>query len=528
MLFLGGQSCRPTGPSGAHGPTSSASLTRGDSLYLSPARLAPVRSYIRRSWRLLSRSHADLAAAATDSKIPHVAGQPWPVYFPPTENKADLERTLRTAMNPATWREIVLTPLPDPADTLVNHGLLYLPHPYVVPGDRFNEMYGWDSYFIVLGLLRDLDLTRAKGMADNFIYAVTHYGKVLNANRTYYLTRSQPPFLSETVRAVYGSIRDRAWLAATIPALDSTYRFWTTEPHLAGTTGLSRYFDAGSGPAPEVESGERDAAGRSHYDRVRAYYKSHDATDGYRIEDFYLRAEDRLTELFYKGDRSMRESGFDPSDRFGRFGVDVIHYAPVCLNSLLFQMEQDLAAIHIELGHPEESARWVARSDSRKNAMNRLLWDEQSGLYLDYNFQVGQRRNYPFATTFFPLWAGAASPQQAHRIQQNLRLFERPGGIVTSTTTSGSQWDAPFGWAPLQLMAVQGLRRYGHAADASRIANAWLSLVVKEFEQHQTIVEKYDVVRRESEVEAEIRYGYAANQVGFGWTNGVFLELLAR
>jgi alpha,alpha-trehalase len=159
--------------------------------------------------------------------------------------------------------------------------------------------------------------------------------------------------------------------------------------------------------------------------------------------------------------------------------------------------------------------------------MDRFLWDEAAGLYLDYDFDTGKRRAYPFATTFYPLWAGAASPAQAGRVARSLSLLEAKGGLLTSTTASGSQWDAPFGWAPLQLVAVDGLRRYGHDDDASRLAAKFVGLVTRDFERTGTIVEKYDVERGASDVAGGIRFGYAANQVGFGWTNGVYLELLA-
>jgi alpha,alpha-trehalase len=207
--------------------------------------------------------------------------------------------------------------------------------------------------------------------------------------------------------------------------------------------------------------------------------------------------------------------------------VDVVHYAPVCLNALLFRMEQDAAEIAEELGEPDAAWLWRARARARRAAIDRGLWDEAAGLYFDYDFRRGQRRDYPFATTFFPLWAGAASPEQAARVRANLHLFEAPGGLLTSTRVTGHQWDAPFGWAPLQLVAVEGLRRYGFDADADRLSRKFLALVVKEFDEHGVILEKYDVERRESDVSADIRFGYDSNEIGFGWTNAVFLELLA-
>jgi alpha,alpha-trehalase len=275
-----------------------------------------------------------------------------------------------------------------------------------------------------------------------------------------------------------------------------------------------------------VLSDEKDEAGRTHYDRAREYYRTHAIAD-YDEELYYDRRRDRLTDLFYKGDRSMRESGFDPSSRFGALNVDVIHYAPVCLNTLLYMMEDDAARIMDTLGDAKAAQVWRTRAQARRDRINKLLWDEKSGQYRDYNFRTRRLRQYDFATTFYPLWAGIATPAQAKRVRGNLARFEAPGGLLTSTEVTGNQWDAPFGWAPLQMIAVAGLRRYDFDEDADRLAAKFIATVAKEFDEHGTIVEKYDVRRRESDVAADIKFGYSANQIGFGWTNGVVLELLA-
>jgi alpha,alpha-trehalase len=224
----------------------------------------------------------------------------------------------------------------------------------------------------------------------------------------------------------------------------------------------------------------------------------------------------------------MRESGFDPSNRFGPFNIDIIHYNPVCLNSLLYLMETDTATILKTLGRAREAGVWTRRAAARRQAINRLMWDEQDGLYYDYNFVGGRVRRYPFATTFYPLWVGIASRAQAARVVANLARFEGAGGLQTSTNVSGSQWDAPFGWAPLQMIAVEGLRRYGYNREADRITANFLSLILKEFNQHNTIVEKYDVLRRESEIKGGLKFGYDYNVIGFGWTNAAFTELYAQ
>ncbi len=493
-----------------------------------PQEIADVRAYIKAGWHTLTRSNADLLSALPDPKMEHRPGDPWPLYISSNENPDSARARLSRSLSPAALQQVdlrVLPPRGTPAYLKTDPGLLYLPHPYVVPGGRFNEMYGWDSYFIQVGLLRDGEIALAKNMADNFIYEIEHYGTILNANRTYYLSRSQPPFLTAMILGVYAQTQDRAWLRSTLPAIDTLYNYWTTGEHLAGETGLSRYFDFGNGPAPEVISDERDEAGRTHYDRVAAFFAETVVRD-YDESMYYDSLSGRLTPLFYKGDRTMRESGFDPSNKYGPFNADIIHYAPVALNALLYRMEAEAADVHRLLGNASESAMWLARAERRAALIDRYLWDDASGLYLDYDFQTGERRCYPFATTFYPLWVGLASDEQAGRVAKNLYRFEAPGGVMTSTNISGSQWDAPFGWAPLQMIAAEGLARYGYEESAERVAAKWLNLVTKEFGEHGVIVEKYNVVQRESDVSAGIQYGYSSNEVGFGWTNAVYLALL--
>jgi alpha,alpha-trehalase len=433
-------------------------------------------------------------------------------------------------------------------------GLLFLEHPYVVPGGRFNEMYGWDNYFIVRGLLENDRITLAKGMIENLFFEIEHYGSILNANRTYYLSRSQPPFLTAMVLLVYGAQAtigqdDREWLARGYEYAKRDYAMWMDTPHLAGSTGLSRYYDFGDGPAPEELNDDPD-----YYRTVAAYFEKDaelkskylvpldgDSPEIPRIlRHFSAGTEDPsargagdgknaasnlvLSADFYKGDRAMRESGFDDTFRFGPYGAATHHYAPVCLNSLLYNEERHLEEIARLLGHEEETRQWSKRADARRKAIIKYTWDEQRGMFFDYNFTEEKLSTYNFATTLYPLWTGLATPEQAHGVQQNLNLFEQPGGLMASTTLSGVQWDRPHAWAPIQLLAVEGLRRYGYTEDANRISYKFLSMVQDEFRRDGTIREKYDAVNRTSRIHVEA--GYAANVIGFGWTNGVFLVLL--
>ena len=484
----------------------------------------PIQEYIRKMWAVLTRSNRNLAIAAVDPKFKPLPNGRWPVYVPANGDARSIEGELRREMAAGDFEKIALRKLPTDPATITEQGLLYLPRPYVVPGGRFNEMYGWDSYFIQLGLLRDNDVALAKDMADNFLFEIRNYGKILNANRTYYLTRSQPPFLTQMLLGVFERNKDRKWLSDAMPAVESYYRFWTSAPHLTPETGLSRYYDLGEGPAPESVSAERDAQGLTHYDRVKEYYLTN-KVDAYDVSEFFDAKRNILTDLFYKGDRSMRESGFDPSNRFGPFSVDIIHYDPVCLNSLLYVMELQTAEILKILDKNGEAAVWRDRASKRAGEIDGLMWDAQDGLYYDYNFAHKVVRRYPFLTTFYPLWVGLASQAQAAAVEKNLPKFERPGGLTTSTYESGNQWDLPFGWAPLEMIAVEGLRRYGFNADADRISEEFLSLVRDEYRKVGFIVEKYDVVRRSVD-SGSIRFGYQSNQAGFGWTNAVYTRLL--
>jgi alpha,alpha-trehalase len=530
--------CLETEPNDRYGSAEELASDLGRWLDGLPIEARPVGAWVR-AWRWARRSPsaAALAVILAISTIGLVGAASIALHAQVTDRmrEARLESEMQAllARIDQGWETLKRTSDDAPGSAAPGQpaasGPLYLPHPFIAPGGRFREMYGWDSYFITLGLLRSGKVEQARQMVENCLFEIDHYGKILNANHAHFLTRSQPPFLTRMVLRVYQDLRRRdpgaarSWLGEAVPRIEAYHRYWTEGPHLIAENGLSRYYDSGWGPAPEVLSGERDQDGRTHYDRVIAYF------DTYMVKDYDVREYCRggvLTPRFYRGDRSMRESGFNPTDRFGPFGVEVVHYAPVCLNALLVVMESDMAEILEILDRPGEADEWLGRADRRRETINALMWDETDGLYYDHQFVEGKLGRYPFVTTFYPLWAGIADDRQADRVAANLPLFERAGGLQTSTNESGSQWDAPFGWAPLQLIAVEGLRRYGKHEEADRIAAAFLSMILEEFVEHRAFFEKYDVVRRESEV--EIRFGYTTNETGFGWTNAVFLELYAQ
>jgi len=515
-----------------------------------PARLRPILQYIAQGWNVLTRSMTEcntvvdpkLGAAGSVIYLP--AGFAAPASVQAVEKKCGV----RVEPLPVQIHSV------GQLDVRRGHppGLLYLPNPYVVPGGRFNEMYGWDSYFEVVGLLRDNRVDLARGMVDNFLFEIEHYGTVLNANRSYYLTRSQPPFLTSMVLAVYDADKahaGREWLARAYALAAHDYEMWNREPHLAGTTGLSRYFDFGEGPAPESITGEP-----GYYRAVAGYFLLHPEPGNPHLGP--AAPQEKASELtgpvyaaricdpagsgpqeacdnagnvklspdYYKGDRSVRESGFDVSFRFGPYSADTHHYAPVCLNSLLYKTEKDLEKISTLLGRASDAQQWSQRAEQRKARMSSLFWDPERGMFFDYEIPAARRSTYEYVTTFYPLWAGLATPEQARALVRHLSVFEQPGGLAMSHHDTGVQWDLPYGWAPAQYLAVEGLRRYGFNDDANRLAYKFLSTVLENFQRDGTIREKYNVVTRSSET--NVAAGYKTNVVGFGWTNGVFLAFL--
>jgi alpha,alpha-trehalase len=233
----------------------------------------------------------------------------------------------------------------------------------------------------------------------------------------------------------------------------------------------------------------------------------------------------RLTADYYKGDRAMRESGFDVTFHYGPYAAGTHHHASVALNSLLYKTEEDLALIASRLGREADARQWRQRAEERKARMNRYLWDARAGLFQDWNVKEGRRTSYLYATTFYPLWAGLASQEQAQAVVDHLKDFEQPGGLAMSRERTGAQWDFPYGWAPIQLLAVEGLRRYGYHPQADRLSRKFLGMVAEDYRREKNLREKYDVERRTSQV--SVTGGdYTENVIGFGWTNGVFLELL--
>jgi alpha,alpha-trehalase len=507
-----------------------------------------ILDYISSGWNGLTRS-ATTCTGVADNKFVEPSLLYLPKDFPSSSALARLTRDCNVRLEHLPF--IISGPGQVTANAIQPPGLLFLENPYVVPGGRFNEMYGWDSYFIIRGLLRDGKIDLARGMVENFFFEIEHYGAVLNANRTYYLTRSQPPFLSSMIMAVYEADRargqaDRTWLAKAYRYAERDYQMWVREPHLAGSTGLSRYYDFGEGPVAE---GLHDEIG--YYHDVLAYFLRQNGQSPYVIESTtadslpypgysVMLCEDKappaadtkcellkhvaLSSEYYKGDRSMRESGFDISFRFGPYGAETHHFAPVCLNSLLYKTEEDMARISSWLGNEQEAIAWRRRAQERRKLVQALLWNSPAGLFFDYDFRTHTQSSYVYATTFYPLWAGVATPAQARAVVSNLHLLEYQGGLAMSTKDTGVQWDYPYGWAPVQLLAVEGLRRYGYNADADRISTKFLSMVLANFERDGNIREKYNVVTDSSNV--ELTEGYRGNVIGFGWTNGVFLELL--
>ncbi|KAK9466566.1 trehalase-domain-containing protein [Lipomyces arxii] len=416
--------------------------------------------------------------------------------------------------------------------------------PFVVPGGRFNELYGWDSYMMSLGLLVDDRVDLARGMVENFVFEIKHYGKILNANRSYYLCRSQPPFLTDMALKVYDKIQFElgamAFLKEAIKAAISEYKkVWMSSPRLDPVSGLSRYRPEGLGIPPETEA--------SHFEHLlQPYAEKHNIS----LQEFQKRYNDGelkepTLDEYFMHDRAVRESGHDTSYRLEKHCADL---ATIDLNSLLYKYEVDIShtirtrfndKLIMDDGSLETSASWDRRSRRRKILIDQYLWDEETGMYYDYDTVLNQRSKYESATTFWAMWAGCASPKQAARLVSSaLPKFEEFGGLVSGTEKSrgevgldrpNRQWDYPYGWAPQQILAWVGLIRYGYEEDADRLVYRWLYMITKAFVDYNGIVvEKYDVTRPVDPHRVDAEYGNqgadfkGVAKEGFGWVNASY------
>jgi len=412
-------------------------------------------------------------------------------------------------------------------------------------------------------------LELAQGIVEHFVFEITHYGKILNGNRSYYLCRSQPPFLTDFALQVYSRLHplqiteNKVWLARVIKAAIKEYHtVWMAKPRLEPRTGLSRYRPAGVGVPPETES--------SHFTHVlQPYAQKHSISvnefiDAYNQEKIH---EPELDEYFLH-DRAVRESGHDTTYRFEGVCADLV---TIDLNSLLYKYEIDIATCirdvfddRLELDEDFEFSRfpfgeevpyvpsdhaqgqshfnqkiqsskeWFERAKRRKQLIDHFLWNPGKSLFYDFNAKDFKQSSYESVTAFWSLWAGLASQEQAEKLVVNsLSKFEVPGGLVACTEASrgeislvrpNRQWDYPAAWAPHQILAWVGLERYGFTQESQRTAYRWLYMMTKAFVDYNGVVpEKYDAIALNHLVHAEYgNQGVDFKMVpreGFGWCN---------
>jgi len=428
-----------------------------------------------------------------------------------TDTTRSMEEHIRTLW-PTLTRE---ADVPSPHSSLIP-----LPHPYVVPGGRFREVYYWDSYFTMLGLVESGRTDLMGGMLDNFAYLIRTVGRIPNGNRTYYLGRSQPPYFAAMV-GLYARATDSTRAIRYLDALEAEYAFWMDGADrlaAAGTayrrvvkvrdgTVLNRYFD--DIPEPRPESYRED------------YTLAQTVPAARRV-------------VLYRNLRASAESGWDFSSRWMRDSSDLrtletIELVPVDLNSLIYHAEQTIAALRRlrgRAGDAEVAARFTQAAADRRRALLAAAYDPQRGFFYDVRWRTGERvTDRPTLAAAAPLYFGLATPEQGGAVAARLeRDFLKPGGFVTTLIASGQQWDSPNGWPPLQWLAMEGARRYGQGDVADLARGRWLALNRRTYRATGKMTEKYDVV----DLNRRAGGGEYPNQDGFGWSNGVALALAAQ
>lgn len=396
--------------------------------------------------------------------------------------------------------------------------LIPLPHPYIVPGGRFQEQFYWDSYFVMLGLEAQGRYELSDGIMGNFIHMFHKFGFIPTGNRTYFVTRSQPPYFLQMTRLLAHRKGHYRYLLAHLPYLVMEHNFWTKDTReflnmsinisrkrykrivrMPNGATLSRYYDANDTPRPEsykedVETGLESGREIPHVNR-------------------HLRAG--------------AESGWDFSSRWfkDKTSINTIHttdIVPIDLNCLLYELEMALAEAYKKLLQAPLAHFYRKRAERRRATISEYLWDEKEGFFFDYDSKLESRIDVWSLAGIYPLYCGVATPEQAARVAENIKKhFLKAGGVVTTTVDNGEQWDAPNGWAPLQWVTIMGLRRYGYDKLADTIKYRWCGANLALFQTEHKFVEKYNVV----DPAAKGGGGEYKLQDGFGWTNGVFAAL---
>lgn len=393
-----------------------------------------------------------------------------------------------------------------------NSSLIGLPNPYVVPGGRFREIYYWDSYFTMLGLAEDGRDDLIESMVKNFAYLIDTIGFIPNGNRTYYTSRSQPPFFSLMVRLL-AERRGPEVLVEYLLPLEKEYAFWmdgadeltkTDSVHRrvvrVGETVLNRYWD--DRPAPRAEAYKEDIA-------------------------LVAETEDRADKDVYRNLRAACESGWDFSSRWFADGesfatIRTTELIPVDLNSLMYYLEMTLADAYGQQGNATQQVRLAKKAQQRRRAIQRYCWNPTERFYYDYDFVEGKTTQQRTLAAAYPLFFKLARQSEARAVARALEdQFLGPGGLRTTLRNTGQQWDAPNGWAPLQWVAVHGLRQYGYDRLADEISQRWRANNERVYANTGKLVEKYNV----DNIELEAGGGEYPVQDGFGWSNGVYLKI---
>jgi alpha,alpha-trehalase len=390
--------------------------------------------------------------------------------------------------------------------------LLQLPHPYVVPGGRFVELYYWDSYFTMLGLAESGLADLVQAMTENFAYLIDRYGHVPNGTRTYYLSRSQPPVFALMTQLC----EERGGHPAVgyLPQLKREHAFWMDG---------ERELAAGDAHRRLVRLPDGTLLNRYWDDRCTP------REEAWREDVATAAASNRPAEEVYRHLRAAAESGWDFSSRWldeiaqpSLSSIRTTDFLPVDLNAFLHELERSIARLSRAIGDSAASEEFESRAARRADAIHAHFWDADAGIFVDFDWRQRRRRRSFTAASFVPLFCGVATQAQAEAMARAVtaRLLA-PGGVGTSETISGEQWDRPNGWAPLQWMAVNGFARYGLQQIAGEIRKRWLASVQSLYDREGKLVEKYRLRPDTAHPAEGGGGGEYPLQDGFGWTNGV-------
>ncbi|KAI5148869.1 alpha,alpha-trehalase [Enteropsectra breve] len=388
----------------------------------------------------------------------------------------------------------------------------------LIPGGRFREMYYWDTFWVLKGMIKINMHATAKNIISGFVELIRQHGFIPNGTRKYYKNRSQPPLFVQMLELIYEREKDFV-LSTCLDAALVEYEFWCKRDKTINISlGQGKSFNF------NIYNVETD------YPRPEAF----------EIDLSFAEQEKDLDKrhLVYSELKTAAESGWDFSSRWfcsleNKYKMCIRSTIPADLNAILYRNELILSKFLKDAGNETKAALFKQRAEARYEAMNEILWNAKNKCWNDFNFEKKCQNSTRFYfSNLMPMIFGIR-PSDGTSILEILKehayeLFGYCGGIPASAKGEkhwqNEQWDFPNAWPPFQSLMEEFLSEIGCTSMAYHVARSFFNTVNESFNKNEIFYEKYNC----EQLGYVGKDGEYATEIGFGWTNGVMISFIVQ